>query len=283
MEVKVNLSGSGLEYEGNVSFFQATQIMAFIAQQGDLNTPDQQILPVSNEGEIVTLVKRESTERAATYESPRAAFVELNAVSYPHKIIALALYLGATSQNGMLVETSEVKALFGKAGDKEPTHFNRELKAAISEGYAVLEGKNTFRLLSKTDKLASEKFPKATRKKSGGKSKSASSKEKLTVRDQVAAIPITSTLEGQLDFFSVKRRPDQILWILKYAQSHSLHSLNRVEILAICSKLGGVLSTGNFTSANQPNITDGHITTIGSQISISAKGEIYILDALKAE
>jgi hypothetical protein len=277
MDVSIKLNGSGLDFTGNVTLFQATQIMAFIAQRGEATeAPIQLITPPSKPELLVNPAT--DISRNSVYDSPRAAIDELGASSIPQKIVAIALYLGATSQNGTILDFEDVLAQFTKAGAAKPTHFSREVKKAVAEGFVYLEDKSTFRLLSKTDAIPQDGFPRLTRRSTASKKKPGAPAEKLTVRPEVASMPITTVMDGFKDYFTIDKRPDQILWILKYAQANLISSLNRVEIIAISSKLGGVFTSGNFASANLPNVTKGYITLTGSSISISAKGEQHVAE-----
>lgn len=282
MSVSIKLNGSGLDFTADVTLFQATQIMAFIAQQGEatgapmhLVTPPQVELP---KGQTVVPIPQ-----GRAYDSPRSAIDALVAKLIPHKIVAIAFYLGATSQNNMILSFEDVLAEFSKAGEAKPTHFPREVKKAVAEGYIYLENKNSFRLLSKTDTIPQDGFPKSKRKSSASRPKSSKPAEKLIVRPEVSAMPTTTTMDGYKDYFEIDKRTDQILWILKYAQANSLSSLNRREIIAVSSKLGGVFHVNNFTSANIPNVTKGYITLTGSLISISAKGEKHFTEIAKSK
>lgn len=282
MDVMIQLNGSGLDYNGKVTLFQATQIMAFIAQQGETSVPAISLVSPTSESEVLTKPVVE-LPASSTFDSPRTAINELRANSIPQKIVAIAFYLGASSQNSMIVKFEDVLEQFGKSGSSKPTQFPREVKKAVAEGYVYLEDKTSFRLLSKTDVILQDGFPKLTRKGVSSKKKSGVPVEKLTVRLEVTSMPITTVMEGYKDYFTIEKRPDQILWILKYAELKSLQGLNRVEIIAISSKLGGVFTSGNFTSGNVPNVTKGYITQTGSLISISAKGEKHISELKEAE
>lgn len=283
MGVSIKLNGNGLDFTANITLFQATQIMAFIAQQGeDANTPLLSIVPAETE-----LLQGSSTGSAtvqnSAYDSPRSAIDSLVAKSIPQKIVAIAFYLGATSQNGMVLQFEDVLAEFAKAGAAKPTHFPREVKKTVAEGFIYLEDKSSFRLLSKTDTIPHDGFPKSKHKSATSKPKNGNPAEKLVVRPEILDMPITTTMDGHEDYFKIDKRPDQILWILKYAQVNSFTALNRREVLAISSKLGGVFNTGNFAGANQPNVTNGYITLTGSLISMSAKGEKHFAEIAKAK
>ncbi len=278
MSVSIKLNGSGLDFIADVTLFQATQIMAFIAQQGEaIDTPINLVTPPKTE---LLQDNAGKTTPSGTYDSPRSAIDELAAKSIPQKIVAIAFYLGATSQNGMILNFEDVLAEFTKAGAAKPTHFAREVKKTVSEGYVYLEGKSAFRLLSKTDTIPRDKFPKLKRKSSATRPKSSAPGEKLTVRPEITSMPRETFLDGYKDHFEITNRSDQILWILKYAAKHSFPSLNRREIVTISSHLGGKLTGQNFTSSNGPNAKNGYISTTLSQITLSAKGEAYVTQTL---
>jgi hypothetical protein len=141
------------------------------------------------------------------------------------------LYLGANSQNGKLISNEEVLAEFVKAGEPTPAKIARDVKDAVAAGYLYPETKTTFRVLSTADSIPENGFKKVNRKRTVTRSPKGEPAVKLTVRPEVADLPITASLDGYKDFFDLDKRSDQILWILKYVQPTLSAGLNRLEII----------------------------------------------------
>lgn len=274
MDVKIKLDGNGLNFDGGITLFQATQIMAFIARPID---PDKADTPIELLSDPIQTGERKQITNTSRFESPREAINTLQAKTNPQKVVALALYLGASSENGMVVEFDSILTEFAKAGEPTPKNISRDVKDAVTAGYVYPESKTSFRLLSSADAVPDQGFKKIKRRR-GNSPKTANGKAapKLVVREEVLSMPITTTLDGFADYFDFKGRADQILWILKYAESNKLNALNRLEITHICSKLGGTVDSKGFTSGNTANVKNGYISSAGSLFSITAKGNKYM-------
>jgi hypothetical protein len=70
MDVTIKMTGSGLDYNGTITLFQAAQIMAAIAKPGDTRSNDSQ--PELLAGDVVTK-PQELKSVSSVYESPRQA------------------------------------------------------------------------------------------------------------------------------------------------------------------------------------------------------------------
>jgi hypothetical protein len=165
MSVKISLNGDGLNYEGQIELLQATKIMAFIVQPEiiEASAPDVIDAPLG----IETNNAGSSTRQ---FESPRVAIKQLNAQTNPQKIVAIALYLGATPENGNLTTIENVLIEFKKAGEPTPKNISRDLRVAVSDGYVYKEEKDAFRLLTPVDLVLEQNcFPKQKRNKTRAK------------------------------------------------------------------------------------------------------------------
>jgi len=274
MSVSIKLMGEGLDFTGEVTLFQAAQIMAAIAKPDEVSGES---LPAPTQkppvlGEVVG---------GSEYDSPRQAIDALKANTNPKKIVAIALYLGATSQNGKTLTTDDVIAEFAKAGEPTPTHIARDMKKAVTAGHIYFENKNEFRLLAKTDSIPESGFTSVKQKGSSSSPKpTGKSAPKPTVRSEIATMPIITTLDGHKDYFSITKRSDQILWILKYAQSVAPNGLNRAEITYLSSQIGGDITSRIFSSTNASNVKNGFISSTGMVIALTAKGEKYMKEEI---
>lgn len=277
MDVTIKMTGSGLDFNGTITLFQAAQIMAAIAKPGDVKTNDNQ--PELLTGDVVAQPQVLKPVQSA-YESPRQAIELLGATTNPQKIVAIALYLGANSENSKLISNEEVLAEFVKAGEAKPAKIARDVKDAVAAGYLYPESKTTFRVLTAADSIPEVGFKKPTRKRTVIKGNKGEPAVKLVVRPEVTDLPITATLDGYKDFFDLDKRSDQILWILKYVQPTMSEGLNRLEIIQICSKLGGDINSQSFTSSNTPNIKNGYLAVTKEMMALTAKAEKHMTEKL---
>lgn len=274
MEVEVKITGSGLQFESKVSLFQATQIMAFISrvdqanggQGGDILTS----VPLSSTGEPRTLIDH-TMDVQTIYESPHAAIAKTSAKTNPQKIVALALYLGATSTNHKVFSIEEILSAFKKAGESTPKNINRDFREAVAAGYVFQEEKGVYRLLSSIDNVPSDGFKKTTKKRAAAGT-SSGSKTKLTVREEFGGVRILTSMEGYPDYFKLGARSDQILWVLEYLKAQGLDGANRLEVINFTKKIGGKVTSKNFTASNTPNVKESYIYTEGDAIKLTPKG-----------
>lgn len=276
MDVEIKLKGSGLEFFSKISLMQATQIIAFLARPANTNTQseEEQILaPIS--GTMDTPLTNGSK-----YNSPREAINMLGAKTNPQKIVALALYLGITSQNNKLFSSQDIVVQFAKAGEKTPKNITRDLKDAVIAGYIYLGDEGKYRLLNSADTVATDGFKKIKKQKSKIKGSSkAGRKPAATVRSEVEQLAVSTSLESYPKFFDLSLRSDKILWILAYAKKNSIDGLNRTEIVSYSKKIGGKLNTQIFTSSNTPNIKGDFIYKKGDLILITNGGENHLKKA----
>lgn len=275
MEVEIKLTGSGLQFESKVSLFQATQIMAFISRADQVNTlqddeiaarPTASSVPSSH-----TLIDH-SLDTQSVYESPHAAIAQTKAKINPQKIVALAFYLGATSTNQRTFTTDEILANFKKAGESTPKNINRDFREAVAAGYIFQEEKGVYRLLSSVDSVASEGFKKPTRKKTQAGSSNGQKKTKLSVRDDVKNVRISTSMDGYPDYFKLGARSDQILWVIEYLKTLGVDGVNRLEIIEFTKKVGGKINSKNFTSSNTPNVKESYIYIENEVLKLTPKG-----------
>ncbi len=278
MEVEIKITGSGLQFEAKVSLFQATQIMSFISRAEQTNTPlsmrdatdetETSVQPVYTLGE-------NSLENQTTYESPHAAIAKTKAKTNPQKIVALAYYLGATSTNQRLFSVDEILTLFKKAGESTPKNINRDFREAVSAGYIFQEDKGSFRLLSSVDSVQSEGFPKVAKKRTGTKS-AGGKRAKSVIRDGIKKIRVTTSMDGYLDFFKINVRADHILWTIKYAESQGIDGINRSEIIDFIKRVGGGITSKNFTTSNTPNMKNSYLYIENDLFKLTPKGADHL-------
>lgn len=280
MDVEVSLNGGGLQFTGKVTLFQATQIMAFIAKPVGTEMEEQKAELLDKA--VTTDTRKIEASTTSTYESPRQAIDQLQAKTNGQKIVAISLFLGANSQNGMILQNEDVLAEFARAGEATPANWTRDLKDAISGGYIYPIDKKSFRLLSPADNVSEVGFKKSKRKRTAGKTADGEKLPKLTVRNEVNSLSLTTSLDKHIDYFDSPSRADQILWILQYAKSHNIVDLNRLEICHISAKLGGDINSKSFASANVANVKNGYIASAGQAISVTVKGERHLTE-LSAE
>lgn len=280
MEVEIKITGSGLQFESKVNLFQATQIMAFISRVDQANgTQDGQIIPEPAAGysaEPKTLVEH-TMDVQTIYESPHAAIAKTGAKTNPQKIVALAFYIGATSVNQKLFSVDDILACFKKAGESTPKNINRDFRDAVSAGYVYQEEKGVYRLLSSVDEVPSEGFKKLKRKKSAATS--GGSRVKLVVRDEVKNARILTSIEGYPDYFKLDSRSDQVLWVVEYLKSEGVDGVNRAEVVYFTKKIGGKITSQNFTNSNMPNVKESYIYVESDLIKLTPKGEQQLKNA----
>ena len=281
MEVEIKITGSGLQFESKVSLFQATQIMAFISRADQSNgAQDGEIMagiPASPTAEPRTLVGHTLVNQTF-YESPYAAISLTKAKTNPQKIVAIALYLGATSTNQQVFSVDEILSGFKKAGESTPKNINRDFRDAVSAGYVFQEEKSVYRLLSSVDNVSKDGFKKPAKKRTSTSS-AGGSKLKLIVRDEVKNARIVTSLEGYPDFFKLDARADQILWVVEYLKFAGVDGVNRLEIINFTKKIGGKVTSKNFTVSNTPNVKESYIYIESDLIRLTPKGVAQLKDA----
>lgn len=273
MEVEIKISGSGLQFESKVSLFQATQIMAFISRADQANgAQDGEIMagiPADRTVEPRTLVGH-TLDVQTVYESPYAAIAQTKAKTNPQKIVALALYLGATSTNQQVFTIDEILSGFKKAGESTPKNINRDFREAVSAGYVFQEEKGVYRLLSSIDNVATEGFKKPAKKRNGASGGAKATK--LKVRDEVKGVRILTSMEGYPDYFKLDAHSDAILWVVEYLKAEGIDGANRAEILDFTKKIGGKITSKNYTSSNMPNVKESFIYIENDLVRLTPKG-----------
>lgn len=273
MEVEIKISGSGLQFESKVSLFQATQIMAFVSRADQANgAQDGEIMagiPADRTVEPRTLVGH-TLDVQTVYESPYAAIAQTKAKTNPQKIVALALYLGATSTNQQVFTIDEILGGFKKAGESTPKNINRDFREAVSAGYVFQEEKGVYRLLSSIDNVSAEGFKKPAKKRSG--TSGGAKAKKLKVRDEVKNVRILTSMEGYPDYFKLDTHSDAVLWVVEYLKLEGIDGANRAEILDFTKKIGGKITSKNYTKSNMPNVKESYIYVENDLVRLTPKG-----------
>jgi len=276
MDVDISLSGSGLEFTRKITLFQATQIMAFIAKPTGTEMSEQRAELLD---EVIAPEPKKIDEvNTSNHESPHQAIDQLHAKTNSQKIVAISLFLGASGQNGKVLQNDEVLTEFARAGEATPTYFNRDLKDAVSAGYIYAVDKKSFRLLSPADSVEEMGFKKSKRKRTANKMADGEKLPKPTIRAEVNSLSLTTGLDGHIDYFDTPARADQILWILQYAKIKGMADLNRLEICQISAKLGGDINSRTYASSNVANVKNGYIASAGQAISMTVKGERHLTE-----
>ena len=282
MEVSIKMTGVGLDFNSTISLYQAAQIMAALSKPDqDINvTTPHTTKDIQELGEAPTTDEEPSSKETSPFESPREAIDALKASTFSKKIIAVAMYMGATSQNNMLVNISEVITEITKAGEPKPTQIPREVKKAVTAGYIYLEDKNQFRLLAPVDTIKKDNFAKFKKGKSSSTTKKAGKKrEKLVVRAEVAGMSFSTNIEKYQDYFSIKGIKDRMLWLIKYGQAATPGGLNRLEIMHISKMIGGEIAPSAFSVYQQKNIKDGHLAQVNTKLILTTNGEKYLKES----
>lgn len=233
MSIKIKISGDGLEFEGETQLFRASQIIAFLSQEGSEPAPSLEKVtlatPIANTG--------------ASRQSPREALDDAQAKSYPQKITVLGFYL-MLRDNAESFSATEVRELLKKSGEPLPGNFARDLKTAKNLGWIYSAGadSDSYYVTQKGKEAVTSQFTsgasgglssRKTRKKIGRPA----SENKLTsvassrIRDVIKSFEIPTDFNG-LSYWGTPalNKQEKILWLLAVSDQAGHDSLTAQEI-----------------------------------------------------
>lgn len=280
MSVKITLHGDGLQYETEASLIQAAKIIGFLNTQEPLMgeyPATQQVITSPNS------FLEEKAERQVS--SPREAIIDSNARTNAQKIVVLGQYIidrDATDE----FASSELKALFLKAGEPAPRNLARDMRDAVRAGYIAesFDKSDAYIVTNTGYKAISENFTSSNsqpaRKKKKASSTNGGSKSQpepewlktITVSDQLNDFP---------SYRMMKTRGDKVLWILQWGKENQKDQLSGTDIVSVASKLADNIPSKQIASASSPYLSKSYISKNSEGYTILYNGTEY-LKSIKA-
>lgn len=248
--IVVSIEGSGLSFKKEVSLDKAGQIITFLGlninQDGSGSDSTPQILSLDSVSFNPKTTPREYIQKSV-------------AKTNAQKITALANYL-SDIEKVTSFSKQEIKILFGRAGEKNPRNFLRDLKEAKRLGYITEDHqeKDKYILSDKGKEIFSTGFVQEPVRKRTVKNSVKKNKNATPMSESVKNLEISSNMQDFPGYHNLKTKADQILWMLIYCDNKGIESLTPGEVEFLSDKLKGKIAATGFTAHNTRNIKKGY-------------------------
>lgn len=271
----ITIKGDGLNLERQINMHQAGQIISFLSLQKTSISEDS-----SNDGEGELNKERPALPQKET--TPLEEIENSNASTYPEKITVIGNFIAKNNAQECF-SVDEVRAVLRRLG-QYPSKFSRELTTAVSLGYIYEDTtKSGYIITEKGKKAIVGQFQASSKnaipKVKKGKRKSPRKKTvRLVIRPEVENLALKTELAGYRGYHELKTKSDKILWILKYAETNDILSLNPKEIEIISTRLKDRITQSGFSAINTRNVKNSFVASVGSDFQLQKKGEDYLKD-----
>jgi len=275
--VVIQITGSGLSFQGKTDVFKAGQVIAF------LHAPSGRSGPISPSSASLTTSPVLTSRGMISGKSPREFIVESGAKTNPQKILALAKYWmdlgGGTKETFSL---SDIRPLFSKAGEPLPGNLSRDAQAAVRLSYIHDQGDEEYIITNTGLQALDESFQNesADRPKPARKQRSSEAK-KSDIRENVKTMEITVTMSDFPSYWDLKTKNLRILWILEYAAQKGVDGLHRPEICFLASKVRDAIVQNNLSGLTETSVRKGYLVQQGDIMRITQPGVNFLKEAME--
>jgi DNA-binding PadR family transcriptional regulator len=273
MELTLTIEGIDLTYKKALSEFQAGQIISY------LNNTDSAVVTPEKTTTLSVLPGSTSPYPAVPMStSPRGALTDYNATTNPQRIATFGYYT-LTTQGKETFSIKEVRELFKKAGVSMPKNFSRDIREAVRMNYITDQGKDQYTITDKGIEALTEKFstenslpvkkktPAGTKRKDSGK---------VVVREEISKLEIVPDLAGYPNYWDLTTKTQRVIWLLTFADTHTVEGLSPSEISAIGNRLKDNIPRGNVAAFTKESIKKRYIVQSGSTYKILKPGLDYL-------
>lgn len=244
----IKIGGPGIDITKEIDAMQFARIFIILNSASDIPTnkpiPGS---PVQIAGEI-------------NYSS-REFLNEKRPLTNPQRILTLASFL--TAEGSPRITVDNVKNEFEKAREPLPRNFTRDFNAVIKNGW-LAESQETgqFYVTTTGEKIMAGTFQNDTSKKNGvGKSRK-SFPSSVVIRPEIKSLNFeTLSKTSNVDYWSLTKKSDKILWILIEAKTANFDSLNYKEISTLANNLGDDIPAGNINALIESHKTNSRVAT----------------------
>jgi len=260
MTVNITIQGNGLSYKKDISVQRAGQIITFLGTDEESTVIDPNQIP-SYPSPLIS----------PSLQSPSELINESKAKTNAQKITVIGNYLQEKDRREIF-SVKEVLFYLRKIGE-QPSNFSRDIGTAESLQYIYPHDvkKGEYGVSEKGKEAIRNKFSEAPNHKIKSKNKGGF-KKPILPRNEVLSLPIVASLDGHTDFHVLQTKADSILWILAYADTQRVESLNPREIEALSDKLRKKIEQTGFSAHNKRNIKLGYVSQTGNQFKLQQKG-----------
>lgn len=273
MSVIVKIDGEGINFSFTTSISKAGQIITFLGTEQ--SNEEKMVLSERN------VNSRELLPVPMKSKTPRQALIDSRAKINSQKIAVLGYYYCEVN-NSLTFPRSELKALFGKAGESMPRNLHRDLNEAIFANY-IYEQKPSEYLITEVGKESIQKgFSDAqpTRKTfSRGTNKKGIIKK--VVSDDVKKLEIANNLDGFPGYWDLGQKGERILWLFIFAEKNGVLLLSSTDVEYMASQLRDNIPTRSFSALTETIFKRGYITKSGDKYKILQPGMDYLATKAK--
>jgi hypothetical protein len=274
MTIQLEITGEGMNVDKTITLTQAGKIIAFLGSEetpigptDEYRAPGAQLLD-----EVISPPQRQSL---------RELIDNAKATTFPQKIVVLGNYVAGSNPETVFTAES-VKSLFVKTRDNIPTHFSRDLQAAVKSGQIeeLPDKKDTYFVTRAGEEILQSGFggnsatrKRSTKKASGGQLSSEG------IRPEVLSVKvITPDLDGYLNYHKMPSKGAKVMWILAFANSNQIEELTPREVSYIANKLRDRIDQGGLSALTITAAKNGWVTKVEGNYTLLHKGDEYLKD-----
>lgn len=268
MSTKLVLSGD-VAYEGDIDNFVAAKVIALV-EQGDSYSQASQ-------------VSEETTSLPAGIMFSDRSLVEVfdytGAKTNPQRI-AVAGQKSMEETGSETFTTKDIAEQFRSAGFSSK-NLARDVAKAVRQGliFSPTGKRGQYKVTDIAKQAFKDSFdqvkslapkPISRRSRRGGVT------QKQEVSEAVRELPSEVSLDGYQDYFSYTTKGDHMIWLLTFAATHGVESLNPKEIEIMSRRIGDQISPSSIPSLALSAIRRGLIAKSEGNFRVLEKGKIYL-------
>jgi hypothetical protein len=214
--------------------------------------------------------------------TPKQALEASGAKINSEKIVAFAALVHRQSGRDTFT-LDDVRPLFKQAREAAPGNLNRDLSAAIANGWVAeaedsgeyyVTGKVSDVLETGFDGLRSGKSPSSRTRSSGSRR---TRKTPLPVPEVFANADVSPTMDGLINFHQVKVKRDKHLWAVNAAKLLGVEAVAAQELVWLTDRLGEVIPSGDMAAHYRGNLKLGYVNKNSQgKVRITPAGEAHL-------
>ncbi len=273
MATKLTLQGTVNYVKYDIGGFLAAKIIALVEQEG----ASDQTAPQQFSTNFI-----EGNGTASNIFAGKGLIEAFNMTGAKTNMqrIAVAGQRAMEENNSDIFTPKDVMEQF-RSGGISSKNIARDIRKTVSQGliYAETGKKGHFKVTEVAQQAFKEGFSQVKlnpARTTAKKSRKGGVVTKVEISEEVRKMPIQVSMDGYSDYHDYKMKGERIIWLLAFAEGHSVTELNSKEIEFLSRAVSDQIDSSAVPALTASAIKKGFLAKQENKYRVLHKGKVYL-------